>query len=38
MRYFFKAKTTRTIIIDANNMEQAKHFYMRDHVYGGRAK
>jgi len=30
--YLFKAKTTRVVKIDANNIEQAKRFYLRDYV------
>jgi len=32
MYYLFKAKTTRTIKIDANNLEQAKRFFLNNHV------
>lgn len=33
MMYLFKAKTTKTIRIEANNMEQAKKEYLDNHVY-----
>jgi len=32
MNYLFKAKTTKTIVIDANNLEQAKRFFLNDYV------
>ena len=32
MRYLFKAKTTKVVAVDANNIEQAKRFYLRDYV------
>ena len=32
MQYLFKAKTTKKVVIDANNVEQAKRFYLRDYV------
>jgi len=38
MIYVFKAKTTRKVVIDANNFEQAQRFYMRDYVYGNKVK
>lgn len=30
--YMFKARTTRAIRIDANNLEQAKQFFMENYV------
>ena len=38
MKYLFKAKTTKAITVEANNMEQAKRFYLRDHVYMQKVK
>jgi len=32
MVYLFKAKTTKTIEIDANNLEQAKRFFLNDYI------
>ena len=32
MDYLFKAKTTKIIKIDANNLEQAKRFFLNDYV------
>jgi hypothetical protein len=30
--YLFKAKTARWVTIDANNLEQAKRFFLNDYV------
>jgi len=32
MDYLFKAKTTKIIKIDANNLEQAKRFFFNDYI------
>ena len=32
MDYLFKAKTTKPVKIDANNLEQAKRFFCRDYI------
>ena len=32
MNYLFKAKTTRPVKIEANNIEQAKRFFLNDYV------
>ena len=30
--YLFKAKTTKKLVIEANNLEQAKRFFLSDYV------
>jgi len=38
MRYVFKAKTTRIIRIEANNMEEAKQEYLDNYMIMSREK
>ena len=38
MIYLFKAKTTRPVKIEANNIEQAKRFFLNDHVIINKVK
>lgn len=38
MDYIFKAKTTKAIKIDANNLDQAKRFFCRDYIIINKVK
>lgn len=38
MQYLFKAKTTKPVKIDANNIDQAKRFFLNDYIIINKVK